>query len=124
MKRHETDVFSLIAGAAFTGIAVLYLVASVNDLTVNGRIVIPVALIALGTAGLAGAVARMARRGGRGPADAVGAGDAARVGDAADAARVGDAARGAGPAVTVPGPAAEPGAQGPSHGGAPGPPAP
>ena len=62
MKRHETDVFSLIAGLAFTAIAVVYLIASVNDQSVNGRIVIPVALIALGTAGLAGAVVGMARR--------------------------------------------------------------
>ncbi|AXI77971.1 hypothetical protein [Peterkaempfera bronchialis] len=62
MKRHEVDIFSLIAGLTFTAIAVVYLIASLNDRSVNGHIVIPVALIALGTAGLAGAVARMARR--------------------------------------------------------------
>ncbi|MFI9269230.1 hypothetical protein ACIGXM_00675 [Kitasatospora sp. NPDC052896] len=63
MKRHRIDPFSLISGALFTGIALLYLVASLNDVTVNGRIVIPVTFIVLGTAGLAGAVAAMARRG-------------------------------------------------------------
>ena len=41
----------------------LQCLASMNDRTVNGRIVIPVALIGLGTAGLAGAVAAVARRG-------------------------------------------------------------
>ncbi|MFJ6214423.1 hypothetical protein ACIQGZ_13975 [Streptomyces sp. NPDC092296] len=62
MKRHEVDVFSLIAGLTFSAIAVVYLIASLNNRSVNGHIVIPVALISLGTAGLAGAVARMARR--------------------------------------------------------------
>ncbi len=62
MRKHQLDLFSLIAGGLFATIAVLYLVASLNDSTVNGRIVIPVTLIVLGTAGLAGAVAAMSRR--------------------------------------------------------------
>jgi hypothetical protein len=66
MKRHEVDVFSLLAGLTFTVIAVVYLIASLNAQSVNGRIVIPVALISLGTAGLAGALTRMARRSSRG----------------------------------------------------------
>ncbi|WP_055585843.1 hypothetical protein [Peterkaempfera griseoplana] len=70
MKRHEVDIFSLIAGLTFTAIAIVYLIASLNDRAVNGRIVIPVALIALGTAGLAGAVVRMARRGRQAAAEA------------------------------------------------------
>ncbi|MFB7662461.1 hypothetical protein ACFC1R_00725 [Kitasatospora sp. NPDC056138] len=63
MRKHRLDPFSLIAGALFTAIAGLYLVASLNDRSVNGRIVIPVALIVLGAAGLAGAVTAMSRRG-------------------------------------------------------------
>ncbi|WP_457028857.1 hypothetical protein [Kitasatospora sp. P5_F3] len=63
MRKHRLDVYSLIAGTLFTVIAVLYLVASLNDRTVNGRIVLPVTFIVLGTAGLAGAVTAMTRRG-------------------------------------------------------------
>ncbi|GGV10078.1 hypothetical protein GCM10010495_24040 [Kitasatospora herbaricolor] len=63
MRKHRLDLFSLIAGALFTVVATLYLVASLNDFSVNGRIVIPVTFIVLGTAGLAGAVLAMARRG-------------------------------------------------------------
>ncbi|WP_327067332.1 hypothetical protein OG500_15875 [Kitasatospora sp. NBC_01250] len=66
MKRHRFDLYSFMAGGLFTAIAVVYLVASLNDSTVNGRIVMPITLIVLGAAGLAGAVAAMARRG-RGP---------------------------------------------------------
>ncbi|MFF2043251.1 hypothetical protein ACFVVX_22805 [Kitasatospora sp. NPDC058170] len=63
MRKHQLDLFSLIAGALFTVIAVLYLVAALNDLSVNGRIVIPVTFVVLGLGGLAGAVAAVARRG-------------------------------------------------------------
>ncbi|MGW6914989.1 hypothetical protein ACWGB8_14425 [Kitasatospora sp. NPDC054939] len=63
MRKHRLDPFSLITGALFTVIAVLYLVAAQNDLSVNGRIVLPVTFIVLGVAGLAGAVAAVARRG-------------------------------------------------------------
>lgn len=63
MRKHRIDLFSLIAGALFTVIAVVYLVAAVNDQSVNGRIVIPVTFIVLGAGGLAGAVAAVARRG-------------------------------------------------------------
>ncbi|MEU6235873.1 hypothetical protein [Kitasatospora sp. NPDC047058] len=63
MRKHPLDLFSLIAGGLFTVIAVLYLVAAVNDFSVDGRIVVPVTFIVLGLGGLAGAVAAMARRG-------------------------------------------------------------
>ncbi|MEU9074842.1 hypothetical protein [Kitasatospora sp. NPDC048538] len=62
MRKHRLDPFSLIAGGLFTTIAVLYLVAALNDQTVNGRIVIPVTFIVLGLGGLVGAVAAVARR--------------------------------------------------------------
>ncbi|MER7750410.1 hypothetical protein [Kitasatospora sp. NPDC097643] len=63
MRKHRIDLFSLIAGGLFTVIAVLYLVAALNDQSVNGRIVIPVTFIVLGVGGLAGAVAAVTRRG-------------------------------------------------------------
>ncbi|MFF2656913.1 hypothetical protein ACFVUH_06060 [Kitasatospora sp. NPDC058032] len=62
MRKHQLDLFSLIAGGLFTAIAVLYLVAAVNDVSVNGRIIIPVTFIVLGLGGLAGAVAAAVRR--------------------------------------------------------------
>ncbi|MER5637111.1 hypothetical protein ABT095_09150 [Kitasatospora sp. NPDC002227] len=65
MRKHPLDLFSLISGAFFAVIAVLYLVASLNDRTVNGHLVIPAAFITLGGAGLAAAVLAMARRGRR-----------------------------------------------------------
>ncbi|MBO1418128.1 hypothetical protein [Streptomyces sp. FH025] len=63
MRKHRLDPFSLIAGGLFTVIAVLYLVAALNDRSVNGRIIIPVTFIVLGVGGLVGAVAAVARRG-------------------------------------------------------------
>jgi hypothetical protein len=61
VKRHPLDLFSLIAGLAFVAIAVLYLLDAAGQLSVNGRLVIPLLLVALGVAGLAAAVHRMAR---------------------------------------------------------------
>ncbi|WP_030059204.1 MULTISPECIES: hypothetical protein [Streptomyces] len=63
MRKHRLDLFSLIAGALFTVLALVYLVAALDDRSVNGRIVIPVTFIVLGVGGLAGAVAAVARRG-------------------------------------------------------------
>lgn len=61
MKRHELDLFSLVTGGAFVTVAVLYLLDSAGVLSVDGRLVIPLLLIALGVGGLAGALYRMAR---------------------------------------------------------------
>ncbi|MDH6110935.1 hypothetical protein P3T36_004508 [Kitasatospora sp. MAP12-15] len=63
MKRHRLDLFSFLAGGLFTVLGTLYLVASLNNFAVDGRIIVPVTFIVLGGAGLAGAVAAMARRG-------------------------------------------------------------
>lgn len=62
MRKHRLDPFSLIAGTLFTVVAALYLIASLNDRAVNGRIVLPVTFIVLGAAGLVGAVTAMTRR--------------------------------------------------------------
>ena len=56
MKRHPFDLTSFIFGAIFGGAAAVYLVADQLSWDVNGRWVLPVALIALGVAGIAGAV--------------------------------------------------------------------
>jgi hypothetical protein len=61
VKRHELDLFSLVTGAAFVTVAVLYLLDSAGVISVDGRLVIPLLLIALGIGGLAGALYRMAR---------------------------------------------------------------
>jgi hypothetical protein len=65
MRKHPLDPFSLIAGALFAVIGVLYLVASLDNEQVDGHLVIPAAFITLGAAGLASAVVAMARRGRR-----------------------------------------------------------
>ncbi|MFC1417093.1 hypothetical protein [Streptacidiphilus cavernicola] len=61
MKRHPLDLFSLLSGLTFVTIAVLYLLDAAGQLSVNGRLVIPLLLVALGVAGLAAAVHRIAR---------------------------------------------------------------
>jgi hypothetical protein len=52
MERHELDAFSLVAGLAFTGLGVLFLLDGSGSLAVQPRWVWPVLLIALGVAGL------------------------------------------------------------------------
>ena len=56
MRRHDLDWVSLIAGAVFTGLALVYIVTGVADVTLDGRFVWPVVLVALGAAGVATAV--------------------------------------------------------------------
>lgn len=56
MRRHELDWISLIAGIVFLGFAIAYVVASLSDLTLDGRYVWPVVLVALGGAGVATAI--------------------------------------------------------------------
>jgi hypothetical protein len=70
VKRHQLDLFSLIAGLAFVTVAVLYLLDAAGRLHMNGQLVIPLVLIALGAAGLAGALYRMARGSDPAPAPA------------------------------------------------------
>ena len=61
MRRHDLDWVSLIAGAVFLLFAVGYAVAGVTDLELDGRIVWPVVLVALGAGGIATAVSANAR---------------------------------------------------------------
>jgi len=61
VRRHELDWVSLIAGLVFTGFAAVYLVSPAVDLSLDGRYVWPIVLVALGAAGLATAVRANAR---------------------------------------------------------------
>lgn len=61
MRRHDLDWVSLIAGAVFLLLAVGYAVSGVTDLELDGRIVWPVVLVALGAGGIATAVSANAR---------------------------------------------------------------
>lgn len=54
MRRHELDLFSLVAGLAFVAVAVGHLLDVATDLELDGRWVAPIVLVTLGVAGLAG----------------------------------------------------------------------
>ncbi|MEU3494186.1 hypothetical protein AB0O31_17305 [Kitasatospora cineracea] len=69
MRKHRFDLYALVAGGLFTALAVLYLVASLNDREVNSRFVLPLACIVLGAGGLAGALVAASRRGRGGARD-------------------------------------------------------
>jgi mannose/fructose/N-acetylgalactosamine-specific phosphotransferase system component IIC len=56
VRRHDLDWVSLIAGLVFTVLALGYLLVAVTDLSIDGRFVWPVVLVALGGAGVATAV--------------------------------------------------------------------
>jgi uncharacterized integral membrane protein len=61
VRRHDLDWVSLIAGIVFLLLAVGYAVGGVTDLELDGRIVWPVVLVALGAGGIATAVSANAR---------------------------------------------------------------
>ena len=69
MRKHQFDLYALVAGGLFTVLALLYLVASLNDRAVNSRFVLPLALIVLGAGGLGGALVAVSRRGRGGARD-------------------------------------------------------
>jgi hypothetical protein len=56
VRRHATDITSLVAGLVFVVIGVSYLVGVATDAQMEWRLVLPLALIGLGLAGLAGTV--------------------------------------------------------------------
>jgi hypothetical protein len=61
VRRHDLDWVSLIAGAVFLLFAIGYAISGVTDLELDGRIVWPVVLVALGAGGIATAVSANAR---------------------------------------------------------------
>jgi hypothetical protein len=56
MKRHPFDLTSFLFGIVFGSAAAAYLLADQLAWDVDGRWVLPIALIVLGVAGIAGAV--------------------------------------------------------------------
>lgn len=56
MKRHPFDLTSFIFGAVFGGAATVYLLADQLAWDIDGRWILPLALITLGVAGIAGAI--------------------------------------------------------------------
>ena len=62
MQRHELDAFSLVAGLAFAGLGVLFLLDGAGSLTVQPRWVWPILLIAIGVAGLLASRPKRAER--------------------------------------------------------------
>jgi hypothetical protein len=61
VRRHELDWVSLIAGLVFTAFAAVYLLSPLVDISLDGRYVWPIVLVALGAGGLATAVRANAR---------------------------------------------------------------
>jgi hypothetical protein len=55
-RRHRPDPFGFTAGLVFLLVAVAYLLDAAGRLSVRAGIVVPLVLIALGSAGLIGAV--------------------------------------------------------------------
>ena len=62
LDRHRFDAFSLIAGAVFLLVAVVYLLQSAGVMHVSPRLVVPLELIGLGAGGLAGVIRQRSRR--------------------------------------------------------------
>lgn len=61
MRKHPIDLFSLISGLLFTGLAVAYIVGAYTDIRLDARLALPLALVGLGLAGLAGAMVAQRR---------------------------------------------------------------
>ena len=58
MRRHELDVFSLVAGLVLLIIATGHLLIETTSVHIDGRWLVPLVLVALGGAGLAGSLRR------------------------------------------------------------------
>jgi hypothetical protein len=63
MKRHTFDPTSFLAGLVLGAIGLAYLLAEQADWDLDGRWVLPIALIGLGVAGVAGALGGLRRTG-------------------------------------------------------------
>lgn len=62
MKPHRLDATSLVSGVVFGLVAAVYLIGEATGNYVDGRWLLPLALIGLGVAGVAGAVTTAARQ--------------------------------------------------------------
>ncbi len=63
MRKHAFDPTSFILGLVLSGVALAYLVAEVQDRSVDGAWVLPLTLIGLGVAAVAAGLTRALRRG-------------------------------------------------------------
>jgi steroid 5-alpha reductase family enzyme len=61
VRKHELDVFSLLAGMVFVAVAVVHLVTANTTHSSDVRWVFPVAMVLVGVASLVGLVRRGAR---------------------------------------------------------------
>lgn len=62
MRRHALDPVSLVAGLVFSAVAIAYLVEAHTGINIDGRWVLPLALIGLGIAGVLGALGAATRQ--------------------------------------------------------------
>ena len=62
MSRHPFDPVSFVAGLVFVAVAVGYLFEAHSNIDVDGRWVLPLALIGLGIGGVMGALSTAARQ--------------------------------------------------------------
>lgn len=61
MRKHPLDLFSLVSGLLFTGLAIAYIVGAYTDIRLDARLALPLTLVGLGLAGLAGAMVAQRR---------------------------------------------------------------
>jgi hypothetical protein len=61
VRKHSLDLFSLISGLLFTGLALAYIIGAYTDVRLDARLALPLALVGLGLAGLAGAMVAQRR---------------------------------------------------------------
>jgi hypothetical protein len=64
VRRHETDVVSLVAGLLFVIVAVVHIAAGSTDTELNLRWLVPATLVLLGVLGLLSAIRSPRRRAG------------------------------------------------------------
>lgn len=62
MTRHSFDPVSLVAGLVFAAVAAVYLLEAHTAVNIDGRWVLPLALIGLGIGGVLGALGTAARQ--------------------------------------------------------------
>ncbi len=84
MRRHELDLFSLVTGLVFVGIAFGHFLDVGSAFDLDGQWIVPVVLVALGVAGLAGILRPKDDRAPDAPAVATDAADAPEARDVPD----------------------------------------
>jgi hypothetical protein len=62
VRQHETDYLSLAAGLLFTVLGVVFAVSAATGWQIDGRWIVPTALIALGAGGVAASLSASKRQ--------------------------------------------------------------